>query len=88
MSHLEGRQTVPITVFDDSQSAIAMTKNPQFHGKTKHIAIKYHFIREEVEKGTINLKYCQTDNMIADILTKGLSKDKHDKLKKMMGLSV
>ena len=88
MSHFEGRQAASITVFDDSQSAIAMTKNPQFHGKTKHIAIKYHFVREEVEKGTINLKYCQTDNMIADILTKGLSKDKHDKLKKMMGLSV
>lgn len=67
MSHREGSPATSITVFDDSLSAIAMTKNPQFHGIMKHIAIKYHFIREEVERGTIKLQYCQTDDMIADV---------------------
>ena len=61
------------TIFEDNQSAIAMTKNPQFHGRAKHIAIKYHFIREQVQNGTIKLKYCPTSQMLADILfTKGL----------------
>ena len=43
------------TIFEDNQSAIDMTKNPQFHGRAKHIAIKYHFIREQVQNGTIKL---------------------------------
>ena len=42
-------------------------KNPQFHGRCKHIAIKYHCIRDEARKGTINVQYCRTDDMIADI---------------------
>ena len=70
----------PVVIHSDSQSAIAMTKNPQFHGRAKHIEIKYHYAREEVEKGTVNLKYCPTSEMLADVLTKGLSKDQHNKL--------
>ena len=62
----------PATLYEDNQSAICMTKNPQFHGRCKHIAIKYHFIRDEARKGTINVQYCRTDDMIADMLTKGL----------------
>ena len=46
------------TFFEDNQSAIGMTKNPQFHGRSKHIAIKYHFVRDQVGKGTVKLKYC------------------------------
>ena len=60
------------TIFEDNQSAIDMTKNPQFHGRAKHIAIKYHFIREQVQNGTIKLKYCPTSQMLGDVFTKGL----------------
>ena len=63
------------TIFEDNQSAIGMTKNPQFHGRSKHIAIKYHFVRDQVGKGTVKLKYCPTKEMVADMLTKGLPKN-------------
>ncbi len=63
----------PTLMYEDNQSAIAMTKNPQFHGRAKHIDIKHHFIHEQVTQGTITLKYCTTTEMVADILTKGLS---------------
>ena len=63
-----------------------MVKNLQFHGRTKHIEIKYHFIRDQVKKGMVELKYCQTGNMLADMLTKGLHKDKFVKLRQMVGV--
>ena len=63
-----------------------MTRNPQFHGWCKHIAIKYHFIRDETKKGTINVQYCRTDDMIVDMLTKGLYAEQFVKLRDMMGI--
>ena len=75
-------------ILEDNQSAISMSKNPQFHGRTKHIEIKYHFIREQVKKGSIELKYCPTEEMIADMLTKGLPRDKFVKLHRMAGVQI
>ena len=57
-------------IYEDNQ---AMTKNPEFHSRAKHIAINYRFIREQVKDGTVKLNYCLTEEMTADILTKGLS---------------
>ena len=76
----------PTVIFEDNQSAICMAKNPQFHGRAKHIGIKYHFIREQVSNNTIKLRYCRTEDMIADIFTKGLSQEKFVKLRSMCGL--
>ena len=75
------------TIFEDNQSAIGMTKNPQFHGQSKHIAIKYHFVRDQVGKGTVKLKYCPTKEMVADMLTKGLPKNQFVKLRLMAGVT-
>ena len=71
----------PTLIYEDNQSAIAMTRNPQFHGRAKHIEIKHHFIRDQVTQGTIMLKYCPTADMVADILTKGLSSESFCKLR-------
>ncbi len=57
-----------------------MTHNPQFHGRSKHIGIKYHFVREHVQAGDIKLVYCPTGEMTADMLTKGLSRESFCKL--------
>ena len=54
--------------------------------QTKHIEIRYHFIREKVLKNEIELRYCATQNMIADILTKPLAKPSFQRLIVMMGL--
>ncbi len=72
-----------IVLKEDNQSAIAMTKNPQCHGRSKHIAIKHHFVREQVSAGAIELEYCRTEDMIADILTKCST---FEKLREMAGI--
>ena len=56
----------PTIILEDNQSAMSMPKNPQFHGRTKYIEIKFHFIREQVKDGAVKLKYCPTEEMVAD----------------------
>ena len=63
------------TIHEDKQSAIAMSKNPQFHGRAKHIDIKHHYVREQVNSGSVKLVYCPTNEMTADIFTKGLGRE-------------
>jgi hypothetical protein len=62
----------PTTLFLDNQSAIALSKDHQYHARTKHIDIRFHFIGWIIEQGSIRLIYCPTDDMIADTLTKAL----------------
>ena len=63
-------------IYEDDQSAISMTKNAQYHGKVKHIAIKYHFILEQVSDATVELQYCPTGEMVEDVFTKSLSRER------------
>lgn len=86
LTDLKVNQTGPTLMFEDNQSAICMAKNPQFHGRAKHIDIKYHFVREQIASGVIDLKYCKTEDMVADIFTKGLSEAKFTKLRQMAGV--
>ncbi len=76
-----------MVIFEDNQSAISIARNPQFHGRCKHIGIKYHFIREQVGSGKLELKYCRTNDMIADIMTKGLCGEQFEKLRDMAGMA-
>ncbi|KHN25158.1 Copia protein, partial [Glycine soja] len=61
------KQDEPTKINCDNKSAIAMAKNPVHHSRTKHIAIKYHFIREAEATKEIKLDYCRTEDQIADI---------------------
>ena len=74
-------------ISSDNQGAIALAKNPGFHARSKHIDIQYHFIRQHTDPdtGTITLEYCPTDEMTADILTKGLARARHEKHTAGMG---
>ena len=76
----------PIVINEDNQGAIAMAKNPVGHARTKHIDIRYHFVREGMQNGTIILKYVATSEMIADILTKPLPKHPFEKLVIELGM--
>ena len=80
------KPTKPAILYEDSQSAICMTKNPQFYGRCKHVDTKYHFIRDEARKGTINVQYCKSEDMVADMLTKGLHAEQFVKLREMTRL--
>ena len=64
-------------IFFDNHACLSLSKQSIQDGKTKHFALKLHSIRELVERGELELKYLQTDLMIADVLTKGLGKTKH-----------
>ena len=66
----------PTTLFSDNQSAIALARDHQYHSRTKHIDVRYHFIRWVIEQGSLRLVYCPTDDMVADTLTKALPSPK------------
>ena len=76
----------PLKIMEDNQGAIAIAKNPIAHARTKHIDIRFHYVREAIEEGIIEIEYCPTDVMIADLLTKPLSKEHFERLRQMMGL--
>ena len=78
--------TNPTTVFEDNQSAMCIAKNQHCHGKTKHVDIKYHFVREQTSSGDFELKYCNTDDMKADMFTKSLCGPKFTKFRSMIGM--
>jgi hypothetical protein len=76
----------PTVLHVDNQSAIAIARNPEFHDRTKHIEVRHHFLRHKVEGEEIRLEYTPTDEQTADVLTKGLVCDKHERFSKAMGL--
>ena len=86
LSELGDSQRGPTNILEDYQSCIAMAKNPKFHGRAKHVDIKHHFIREQVSDGSIELKYCPTGEMLADMLTKGLAQQRFSFLRENAGI--
>ena len=76
----------PTLIYEDNQGAISMAKNPVFHKRTKHVQIRYHFVREAVEQGTITLEYCRTNKMLADSFIKALAREQFEKLRAGIGL--
>ncbi|QRV89310.1 Retrovirus-related Pol polyprotein from transposon TNT 1-94 [Ceratobasidium sp. AG-Ba] len=77
----------PTTVFSDNQSSIALAKNPANHQNTKHIRVKYHFIREVIALRELDLKYIPTDDQVADVLTKPLGCLKFTRFVSAMGMA-
>ncbi|GJY27561.1 hypothetical protein Tco_0403328 [Tanacetum coccineum] len=67
-----------IPIYCDSKSAIAISCNPVQHSRTKHINIRYHFIKEHVDKGTIELYFVRTEYQLADLITKALLKERFE----------
>ena len=73
-SDLECEPVKSVLIYEDNQSVICMAKNPQYHGRAKHIE-KYHFVRDQVDSGTVTLRYCLSADMLADIFTKRLNRE-------------
>jgi hypothetical protein len=71
----------PIPVYCDNQGALALTTNNKFHTRTKHIDIRYHYVRSLVRSGLLDLQYCPTEDNIADIFTKVLPRLRLTKLR-------
>ncbi|GKB12422.1 retrotransposon protein, putative, ty1-copia subclass [Tanacetum coccineum] len=76
----------PIEIFCDNESAVALTKEPKDHGKSKHIERKYHFVRSKVEEGHVIVKHIRSEDNPADPFTKALAKSRHDEHARSIGL--
>lgn len=76
----------PSTLYIDNQSALQVAKNPEHHGRMKHLDLRFYWLRDEVEKGSIRLEHIRTDEMPADLLTKSLQRVKVQRFAEMMGL--
>ena len=77
----------PTTIYEDNQGAIKLADNPVIHPKTKHIAVRYHAIREHIASGEIRLEYLSTDQMVADGLTKATNHVTQERLVDGLGLA-
>ncbi|RDX68536.1 Copia protein, partial [Mucuna pruriens] len=73
-------------IFCDNKSAIALSKNPVFHGRSKHIDIRFHKIREWVVEKEVVIEYCPIKEQVTNIFTKPLKVELFYKLKKMLGI--
>ena len=81
-------QPRPVPVYEDNQSCIALLKNPGVnHSRSKHVDVKYHFTREQMVNNSLDVIYCPTEDMVADICTKPLPPAKHQKLSALIGMA-
>jgi hypothetical protein len=75
-----------IIVYQDNKSAISLASNPTQHSRTKHINTKFHFVRDQVASGQVKIEYLCTEEMVADIFTKAVSRPKLNKHIKSLGI--
>ena len=81
-------QKVPTPLYCDNKGAIAMAKNAVLHGLNKHMRIKWHWVRKEVKRGTVQPIYIKSCQQPADSLTKRLAEDPHWRCMRMSGMSL
>ena len=81
------RQKGPTNIMTDSEGARALAYNPQFHARTKHFDISHHYTREKISQKKIEVCHCSDRYQTADILTKALPRDKHERHTKEMGMT-
>ena len=86
LSHITGIKTGPVTLYIDNRSVVDLARNPVFHGRSKHIDLRYHFIRDCVEQGLIVIKHVRTNEQRADILTKALASIKFERMRDLLGV--
>jgi len=86
LGELLGSKVDVVELKVDSKSALALAKNPVFHGRSKYIKIKYHFIRDCLEDGSIKADHIPTTDQLADILTKSLGRSRFLEMRKRIGL--
>ena len=86
LKELGWEQENPTVIQDDNTGCIALSKNPGNHGRTKHMDIKYHGLRENVLNKNVELQYCNTKDNVADMMTKGLPEKTFVKHRDSVGL--
>jgi hypothetical protein len=79
-------ELIKVPLICDIESAIRMADNPVEHSRTKHIDIRYHFLRDHQQKGDIEIAYVNTQNQLADIFTKPLDEKTFSKLRNELNI--
>ena len=86
LSEIKAIPATPTVIKEDNQGTIAVAKNPISHARTKHIDIKFHYVREALQDELVEIFYCPTELMAVDILTKPLTRNCFETLRLLMGL--
>ncbi|XP_073300640.1 secreted RxLR effector protein 161-like [Primulina huaijiensis] len=76
LGDLQQVESQPTKIYCDNMSVVAMTKNPVFHARSKHIELRHHFVRELISKEHIQMEFINTDDQVADFLTKAVTVEK------------
>jgi hypothetical protein len=87
LGDLLGRDAEAVELRVDSKSALALAKNPVFHERSKHIRVRYHFIRSCLEEGSVRANYINTQDQLADFLTKSLGRVKFQEFRTRIGMA-
>jgi hypothetical protein len=86
-SELGFAQKLLTTIFGDNEGSIAISKNPQFHKRAKHIGVQFHSVKEHVRDGVITVESVRSQHQTADVLTKPLPRAKHKQHVAEMGMA-
>ena len=86
LTDIKAPPQAPILIKENNQGTIAVVNNLISHNRTKHIEIKFHYVREALEDNIIDLIYCPTEEMTADILTNPLARQQFETCQLKMGL--
>jgi hypothetical protein len=86
LEQLKQAQMNGTVIFCDNTSSIKLSKNPVMHGRCKHIDVRYHFLRDLTKDGAVEMKFCTSQEQIADIMTKALKLETFYKLRAKMGM--
>ena len=86
LGELASVEAHPLALMVDNQLAITLTKNPVLHDRSKHIDVKFHFLRDCVDGGQIIIEFVEIGRQLADVLAKPLERLRLTKLKEMIGM--
>jgi hypothetical protein len=86
LEELHFQQHEPTIIYCDNSSAIKLSKNQVLHGRSKHIDVRYHFLRDLMNKGIIDLVHYRSEDQVADIMTKPFKLNAFEKLCGLLGV--
>lgn len=87
LGDLVQQQLEQTKIFEDNEGGLALTHKERVNPRTKHTNVKFHFLRDLQGQGLPDLQHCPTEDIIVDIFTKPLTAERHNRLKKKLGLT-